>query len=453
MKLVKLVTPVAIAILLLAISCVGPAETPGIPTPTPTPAEFEVVSLRVLPAEMTTGETATVEAKVKNTGDSEGVYTAVLTVAGAEVEKKEISVAAGATETVTFSLVVSEAGTYKIAIGDLSSSLTVVGKTPVTYELKYDDGTSEGFCSCGGRRGYLVGFSPMVTPFSISEIRLFASLVGTGYEQTKPELEIWNKDSNVQHICEVPYTRFSLEPSWVTAEIPSITVNDDFCVVFYTNSTSEGGAYIHFDSSVINKHSELVADGQITNWFHKPPKETTNWMIRVVGTSAEEGTAATPPPPKTSYTAEFREKLSSLDTPQKLSQWMLNNINLESHYERWKETGVNYIAPPEETFENRVGCCAEFAVFACYVLRYHGYDAKILRIAVESNPSKNHAVCVYPSSGSLYTINVGRIEGPFQTYEDIAFDHDKDWSEYDVYYSWEKFQQTRPPDKVIHRKQ
>ena len=38
MKVVKLVIPVAIAILLLAISCAGPAETPGIPTPAPTPA-------------------------------------------------------------------------------------------------------------------------------------------------------------------------------------------------------------------------------------------------------------------------------------------------------------------------------------------------------------------------------------------------------------------------------
>ena len=37
MKVVKLVTPVAVAILLLTISCAEPAETPGIPTPTPTP--------------------------------------------------------------------------------------------------------------------------------------------------------------------------------------------------------------------------------------------------------------------------------------------------------------------------------------------------------------------------------------------------------------------------------
>ena len=44
MKLAKLLTPAAIAILLLVISCVGPAETPGVPTPTPTlPTEGKTI--------------------------------------------------------------------------------------------------------------------------------------------------------------------------------------------------------------------------------------------------------------------------------------------------------------------------------------------------------------------------------------------------------------------------
>jgi len=120
------------------------------------------------------------------------------------------------------------------------------------------------------------------------------------------------------------------------------------------------------------------------------------------------------------------------------------SIQYESHYERYEETGVNYIASPEETFNNKVGCCAEFAVFARYVLQHHGYDAKILSIRVESKPWKGHAVCVYESSDWLYTINVGR--------EDIGFDHERDWSGYRVYPSCEDFQQCGRPDKVVHRK-
>jgi hypothetical protein len=167
--------------------------------------------------------------------------------------------------------------------------------------------------------------------------------------------------------------------------------------------------------------------------------------------TAPEDTAAPEDTMVTEEALTFQQTVDLLDNPEKLSEWMLDNIQIESHYEIWEETGVNYVATPEETFSNRVGCCAEFAVFACYVLEYHGYDAEILRIAVESNLSRNHAVCVYDLSGSLYSVNVGRIEGTFDSCEDVAFAHDEDWSEYDVYYSWEVFQQLGQPDEVVYR--
>ncbi len=150
-------------------------------------------------------------------------------------------------------------------------------------------------------------------------------------------------------------------------------------------------------------------------------------------------------------TADFQETISSLDTPEKLSDWMLKNIKYESHYEIWVETGVQYIASPEEIFESKRGGCADFAVFACAVLEYHGYETEILGISIASDPSKGHAVCVYHSPSLLYTINVGRIEGPYQTYRDIAFAHHKDWSRYRLYYSWSTYQELGYPDEVVYR--
>jgi len=336
-----------------------------------------------------------------------------------------------------------------------SPEVTPAPQPQKEYELKYDDGTSEGSCSSGPQFGYLVHFSPPVTPFTISNVKVFASLRGSGYEDQKVELEIWNQDLDVAHYCQRSATEFHHEPDWVMVDIPNITVGDDFYVVFYTNSRREGGVYMYFDSSVINKHSEMAEHGGKTAaWpWQGMPKEKTNWMIRVVGASVDENISVTSslPAQMTEISPKFQEAISSLDTPEKLSQWMINNIKYESHYEKWKETGVNYIASPEETFNNKVGCCAEFAVFACHVLECHGYDAEILRVAVESDPSKNHVVCVYQSSGSLYTINVGRIKGPYGAYEDIAFDHHKDWSKYDIYHSWEKYQKLGSPDQVVYR--
>ena len=154
----------------------------------------------------------------------------------------------------------------------------------------------------------------------------------------------------------------------------------------------------------------------------------------------------------TPTTTSFQETISSLDTPEKLSDWMLKNITYESgHYEVWVETGIMYRATPEEIFESKCGCCAEFAIFACAVLEYHGHETKIFGISVASDPSQGHAVCVYRSSSLLYIINVGRIEGPYQTYRDIAFALNKDWSEYYLYYSWSTYQELGYPDEFFYR--
>ncbi|MFC1955073.1 transglutaminase-like domain-containing protein [Chloroflexota bacterium] len=324
-------------------------------------------------------------------------------------------------------------------------------------ELKYVDGTSDGSYAIGRDpgRGYIVHFSPPVAPFTISEVKIYESLYGTGYEELTFQIEVCDEDFNTLDSLMKHHTSFSLEPDWVEIAIPDIVVGGDFYIFVSTGSPREGGVSIHFDSSVANKHSAVTEFHHIVDWYLAAPEEAANWMIRIVGTPAEADTPVTSPitspAPTIEVSAEFQEILSSLNSPQKLSQWMMDNIKYESHYELWKETGVQYIDPPDETFENRVGSCGEFAVFACYVLKYHGLEAEILGITVESDPSKGHAVCVYQSSGSLYTINVGRIEGPFETYEDIAFDHHKDWSKYKIYYSWGDYQKQGYPDEVVYR--
>ncbi len=104
----------------------------------PTPAQFEVVSLNIIPPEVVAGETATATAQVRNIGGSEGVYTAILTVDKVEIETKNVAVAPGATEIVTFSLARAKAGTYQVAVGGLTSSLAVEQKLVAKeVELKY----------------------------------------------------------------------------------------------------------------------------------------------------------------------------------------------------------------------------------------------------------------------------------------------------------------------------
>ena len=594
------------------------------------PAMFEVSSLDVTPPEAAAGEVVNVTAQVTNSSYTDGTYTAILTVHGVGVERKDIAVAAGASEVVTFELAEDTPGTYQIGLGGLTSTLVVIEEV----ELKYDDGTSDGSWAIGGKgRGHVVHFSPAVAPFTINQVKIYGSLYGAQYEKLLAQIEVWDEDFNILYSCLEPHTNFSPEPGWVGIAVPDIIIDGDFYIFVCTSSPKEGGVQIHYDSSGINMHSEVTEARKIADWYLEIPKDEINWMIRVEGSqattpsSAEEEPAVkeielkyddgvgtggssghstqggipggysvhfspptvpftivevkvfarvsgtgyqpdkpsveiwdkdfnvlysckmpatefspeldwvtidipnitadgdfrvvlftnppspkrsgvtisydvsgnkgsevakpggkitewfqhwelrghmlearvnwmirvvglcsgdvipvSPPPPERTVTmVEFQENISSLDTPEKLSEWMIDNIEYESHYETWKETGVNYRASPEEILESKVGCCAEFAIFACSVLEHHGYEAEILTIAVESDPSKGHGLCVCHSSGSLYTISVGRIEGPYQTYEDIAFDHHKDWSKYSIYYSWGVYQKLGYPGEVVYR--
>jgi len=118
---------------------------PTPPAPTPLPAEFEVISLDIEQSEVTTGETVNITAEVKNTGGSEGTYTAVLTVDGVKFETKDVTLAAGAKETVTFLVTKNTPGTYDIALAGLSGTLEVLRPAPAipttTVEINTANGT------------------------------------------------------------------------------------------------------------------------------------------------------------------------------------------------------------------------------------------------------------------------------------------------------------------------
>jgi len=108
----------------------APAPTPS-PAPTPLPlAKFEVISLDIEPPEATTGETVSITAEVENTGGSERTYAAVLTVDGGEFETKDVTLAAGAKGTVTFTVTKDTPGTYEIELAGLSGTIEVLRPAP-----------------------------------------------------------------------------------------------------------------------------------------------------------------------------------------------------------------------------------------------------------------------------------------------------------------------------------
>jgi len=240
----------------------------------------------VIPPEVITGEAATVEVQIENIGGSEGVYTATLTVDGVVVEEKDVAVSPDTAETVSFQLVKETTGTYKIAIGDISSHLMVTEKG----ELKYDDGTPDGSYAMGGPGcGYLVQFSPPSTPSVITKVKMFGKTYKAGLENGVFDVQIWDSEQKKIYEASHSHTRFSPEPAWVEIVIPDVIVSGDFYIVVCTNTPQQGGVALYYDSSVKNEHSEVTRSWEIIHWnLSQAPRETTNWMIRVVNIPEEE---------------------------------------------------------------------------------------------------------------------------------------------------------------------
>jgi len=95
------------------------------PPPPPAPATFTTDSFDINPVEVDIGELVTISALVTNTGEQEGNHTITLKINGVIAETKEITLAGGVGETMTFTKSQDEAGTYLVAINELTGSFVV----------------------------------------------------------------------------------------------------------------------------------------------------------------------------------------------------------------------------------------------------------------------------------------------------------------------------------------
>lgn len=103
------------------------------------PAEFEVVGLSV-PEEVFSAESITVTADVTNTGEVEGNYTATLSMNGTDVATDTVTLAPGATETMSFTFSEEAPGEYTLQLGGVTGRLNVLPH--VLFEDDFSDPAS-----------------------------------------------------------------------------------------------------------------------------------------------------------------------------------------------------------------------------------------------------------------------------------------------------------------------
>ncbi|MFC1950471.1 hypothetical protein ACFLWD_02270 [Chloroflexota bacterium] len=89
------------------------------------PAAFASSSLSVSPPEVDIGKMVTVSILLSNTGEEEGSYTITFKINGVVEATREITLAGGASETVTHTTSKNEAGIYSVDVDGLTGSFTV----------------------------------------------------------------------------------------------------------------------------------------------------------------------------------------------------------------------------------------------------------------------------------------------------------------------------------------
>lgn len=97
----------------------------GTPLP-PEPAAFEVSNLSIQPTEVQPEEVVTVTVLVTNTGGTEGSHTVVLNINGVKEDENSVTLDAGQSQEVSFSVSRDKSDSYAVAVDGLSGSFTVV---------------------------------------------------------------------------------------------------------------------------------------------------------------------------------------------------------------------------------------------------------------------------------------------------------------------------------------
>ncbi len=99
----------------------------------PAPAAFATSNLAISLAEVDVGDSVTISVRVANTGDLEGTYELTLKIDGVEVETKEVTLAGGASQTVTFTTSKDVTGTYSVSVNGLTGTFTVKAPPPKAF--------------------------------------------------------------------------------------------------------------------------------------------------------------------------------------------------------------------------------------------------------------------------------------------------------------------------------
>lgn len=97
--------------------------------------DFQVLSLKIMPTKVVTGEKATIMVEIINNDAKEATYNVPLMVNGVADDRRSVTLAPGDTELITFTLTRNNPGTYSISVGRWESKLVVEKPSPAAFVI------------------------------------------------------------------------------------------------------------------------------------------------------------------------------------------------------------------------------------------------------------------------------------------------------------------------------
>jgi hypothetical protein len=185
-------------------------------------------------------DSVTVITAVKNIGDVTGTYTAIFTIGGQAMDKKDITIEPQNSKEASFKFSKAAPGTYNLAIGDSSATITIYEWIPYTLQYDETDGSATGIY-VSGENGHLVHFTPPAKDFKIQKISIFGTvniLNTSEFDEKHVTVRIWDKEGKNQLWSQdFPWRLFMGSAAWRETKVPDVRVEDDFYVELVTHST------------------------------------------------------------------------------------------------------------------------------------------------------------------------------------------------------------------------
>jgi murein DD-endopeptidase MepM/ murein hydrolase activator NlpD len=188
----------------------------------------------------------------------------------------------------------------------------------------------------------------------------------------------------------------------------------DIIALSGNTGTATMGPHLHFQVNTyesandwgnhVDPYRDVKSSGSVNYWT-----KDNDPQYPPVPDSIEPGA-------RTAYT--FEEIVPLLNTPDKVSTFMKNNIEWDGKYDIETAGGNEYV-PASLVYERGIDDCDGHATLQAYFLRANGYDAFIVGIGIEG--PQGHNVCVYQDAGLYWILdNCGAKKGPFNSLDELA---------------------------------